>query len=131
MKAHGAPCKAFCWAAAAVLLAAVVTASFGYENKVEKEAAEADAPDTTAAAAVDSVPLPVFKQDSLATGTPAFPDSVPADSLQAGKTQEKPFYKKWWFVAAGGVAVALIAIAFGGGGEAEEDLPGFPDPPDR
>jgi hypothetical protein len=46
---------------------------------------------------------------------------------------EKPVYRKWWVWAATAVAVSLIiALARGdNGSKADEDLPGFPDPPDR
>jgi hypothetical protein len=44
-----------------------------------------------------------------------------------------PLFKKWWFWAFVTTAIALTAVLLGGGEEkkAEEDLPGFPDPPDR
>ena len=62
------------------------------------------------------------------------PGAAADDSLAAGTEETKaPIYRKWWVWALVtiviGVAVALVA---GGTDEkADEDLPDFPDPPDR
>jgi hypothetical protein len=105
---------------------------------VENEPEESDT--LTVEARIDSVPLPIFKQDSLATvpmdsaAVPTeltFSDSAMADTLYV-KKKEKPFYKQWWFIAVvvGVVTATVIAIA-SGGGEDKDDLPEFPDPPDK
>jgi hypothetical protein len=144
MKVHKALWRVLCWTGVIILLNATLTTCFSYEPKVENEPEEADT--TTAKAMVDSVPMPIFKQDSLATTAVedtataliptelAFSDSALADTLYAGeKRQEQPFYKKWWFIAivVGAVTATVIAIASGDQDEAKEDLPGFPDPPDK
>ena len=144
MKSHKALWRVLCWTGAIILLNAALSTCFSYEPKVEDEPAETDT--TAAEARVDTVPMPIFKQDSL--GTAAFEDTaaalVPteltfsdsglADTLYARpQTKKQPFYKKWWFIAivVGAVTATVIAIASGDEGEAKEDLPEFPDPPDR
>jgi hypothetical protein len=123
------------------LLNAAVTTCFSYEPKVSDEPDPADT--LTAEAQVDSVPLPIFKQDSLATSIEdtaavvptelTFSDSAMADTLYVKREEKKPFYKRWWFIAivVGAVTATVIAIASGGDGETKDDLPEFPDPPDR
>ena len=144
MKAYKALWRVICWTGVIILLNAALTTCFSYEPKVEDEPEEADT--TAATAVVDSVAMPIFKQDSLATtaiGDTAaalvptaltFGDSALADTLYARpKKQEQPFYKKWWFIAivVGAVAATVIAIASGGEDEAKKDLSEFPDPPDK
>ncbi len=162
MKAHKAFWRVLCWTGAIILLNAALSTCFSYEPKIEDEPEAADttaararvegepeAAEATAAeakAVIDSVPMPIFKQDSLATTATmdtaaalvptelTFSDSALADTLYAReKKQGQPFYKKWWFIAvvAGAVTATAIAIASGDEGKAKEDLPGFPDPPDK
>ena len=56
------------------------------------------------------------------------------DSLTAeGESGPKPVYKKWWVWAVAAVAVGVLVALAGGGTSStqDEDLPGFPDPPER
>jgi hypothetical protein len=56
------------------------------------------------------------------------------DSLTAeGESGPSPVYKKWWVWALTAVAVgALVALAGGGSSSTQDqDLPEFPDPPER
>ena len=55
------------------------------------------------------------------------------DSLPQGMPHEDvPVYRKWWFWAASIATLILIAVLASGDGEkGREDLPGFPDPPER
>jgi hypothetical protein len=56
------------------------------------------------------------------------------DSLTAeGESGPRPVYKKWWVWAMAAVAAGLLVALAGGGGSsaADEDLPEFPDPPER
>jgi hypothetical protein len=142
MKAYKGLWRALCWTGVIILFNAAVTTCFSYEPKVENEPEQADT--AGAEARVDSVPMPIFKQDSLATAARdtaalvptelTFSDSVLADTLYAKKQKEKqPIYKRWWFIAivVGVVTATVIAIASGGEGEAKDDLPEFPDPPNQ
>jgi hypothetical protein len=145
MKAHRGLWTGLCWTGVMLLLNAALATCFGYEPKIENEPEE---PDTASATAVvDSVAMPIFKQDSLTTTTLedsaaaqiptelTFSDSALADTLYAKKTKkdERPIYKKGWFIAlvGGVIAATIIAIVSGGDGEDKQDLPEFPDPPDR
>jgi len=59
---------------------------------------------------------------------------APDDSLTAeGEGGPKPVYKKWWVWAIAAVAVGVIVALAGGGSSstADENLPEFPDPPER
>ena len=143
MKTYKAWWRVLCWTGVVILFNAAVTTCFSYEPKVENEPEQADT--TTAEAMVDTVPMPIFKQDSLATtaieDTVArvpteltFGDSALVDTLYAKKKKEQqPIYKKWWFIAivVGVVTATVIAIASGGDDEAKDDLPEFPDPPNK
>jgi hypothetical protein len=56
------------------------------------------------------------------------------DSLTAdGESAPKPVYKKWWVWAVAAVAVGVLVALAGGGSSSttDEDLPEFPDPPER
>lgn len=140
MKTHKALWKLLCWTGVVILFNAAVATCFSYEPKVENEPEETDS--LTVEAQIDSVAMPIFKQDSLGTvpGDSSaviptgltFSDSAMADTLYARK-EEKPFYKKRWFIAVvvGVVAATIIAIASGGEDEDKDDLPEFPDPPDK
>lgn len=143
MKAHKALWRVLCWTGVIILLNAGLSTCFSYEPKIEDQPEEADT--TAAEARIDTVPLPIFREDSLATEAPVdtaalvpteltFSDSALADTLYAKpEKREQPFYKRWWFIAVvvGAVAATVIAIASGDQGEDKEDLPEFPDPPDR
>jgi|GEM_PF-2236241 len=151
MKSHKALWRALCWASAILLMNAALTSCLSSEAKVENEPEWQDT--TTVKALVDTVPVPIFKQDSLATtvvkdsaGTGsaedsvmaripralAFGDSALSDTLYVKKGKE-PIYKRWWFLAAlgGAVVATLVAIASGDKDVERQDLPEFPDPPDR
>jgi hypothetical protein len=59
---------------------------------------------------------------------------MPTDSLETGDSRSfRSVTRKWWIWALLTTAVAITAVLVGGGEEkkAEEDLPGFPEPPDR
>jgi hypothetical protein len=59
---------------------------------------------------------------------------TPADSLGSeGETEIKPVYRRWWVWALVTTGIAVLAVLAGGTDEkkVEEDLPGFPDPPNR
>lgn len=143
MKAHAGLWRVLCWTSVILLVNGALTACFSIEPKVEDEVAPADT--AAARAVVDSVPMPIFKEDSLATPAPldstdfevpaglTFSDSVLADTLYAKKKEEQPIYKKWWFLAlVGGVlAATIIAVASGDDGEGRQNLPEFPDPPEK
>ena len=141
MKVHRAFWRVLCWTAVIVLLNAALTTCFGIEPKIENETEPADT--TAAKAAVDSIPLPIFKQDSLTTTSVmdsaaaiptelTFGDSTSADTLYVRKKkQEQPIYKKWWFLAIVGGVVAASLVAISSGDDGREDLPEFPDPPER
>ena len=150
MKVHRGLWRVLCWTGVIVLMNAALATCFSYEPKVENEPEAPDAgeaADTTEAKAmIDSVPMPIFRQDSLATTafpdslTPEIPteltfsDSALGDTLYARKKKEdQPIYKKWWFIGivVGAVTATVIAIASGGDDEGKRDLPGFPDEPDR
>jgi hypothetical protein len=56
------------------------------------------------------------------------------DSLTAGdESGPQPVYKRWWVWAIAAVAVGVLVALAGGGSSstADEDLPEFPDPPER
>lgn len=141
MRAYKAFWRALCWTGVIILFNTAVTTCFSYEPKVENEPEQADT--LAAEAVIDSVSMPIFKEDSLATtaveDTAAlvpteltFSDSALADTLYAKKKKEdQPIYERWWFIAiiVGAVTATVIAIASGGDGEAGDDLPEFPDPP--
>lgn len=141
MKERKALWRVFCWTGIVILFNAAVTTCFSYEPKVSDEPEEADT--LTVEARIDSVPMPIFKQDSLATAIEdtataiptelTFSDSAMADTLYIKKEEKKPFYKRWWFIAVvvGAVTATVIAIVSGVAGETEDDLPDFPDPPAR
>ena len=141
MKAHRALWRMLCWTGVIILLNAAVTTCFSYEPKVSDEPEPADT--MTVEAQMDTVPFPIFKEDSLATSIEdsaavvptelTFSDSAMADTLYVKKAEEKPFYKRWWFIAVvvGVVTATVIAIASGDDGGDKDDLPEFPDPPDR
>jgi len=62
------------------------------------------------------------------------PVYAPDDSLSAeSENGPKPVYKRWWVWAVAAVAVGvLIALAGGSSStKADDDLPDFPDPPER
>ena len=59
---------------------------------------------------------------------------TPADSLGTDGGQNfRSIARKWWIWALVTTAIAITAVLVGGGEEkkVEEDLPGFPDPPNR
>ena len=56
------------------------------------------------------------------------------DSLTAeGESGPRPVYKKWWVWAVAAVAVGVLVALAGGGSSStqDENLPEFPDPPER
>ena len=56
------------------------------------------------------------------------------DSLTAeGESGPRPVYKKWWVWAVAAVAVGVLVALAGGGSSStqDENLPDFPDPPER
>jgi hypothetical protein len=62
------------------------------------------------------------------------PVDAPDDSLTAERESgPKPVYKKWWVWAVAAVAVGVLVALAGGSSSstADEDLPEFPDPPER
>jgi hypothetical protein len=58
---------------------------------------------------------------------------APGDSLpQSGDEGGVPVYRKWWFWAAAiGVLILIAIVASGDEEKGREDLPDFPDPPER
>jgi hypothetical protein len=126
MKSHRALWRVLCWTGVMVFLNAAVSTCLSYEPKVENEPEVADT--VGARAVVDTVPMPIFKQDSL-----TFRDSTFADTLYIRAQEQKPFYKRWWFIAAvaGVVTASIVAILSGSDDEGKQNLPDFPDPPEQ
>jgi hypothetical protein len=133
--------RVFSWAVIVLLLNAALSTCTSYESKVENEP---DPEDTSSVrAVVDSTTLPVFsdslsvagREDTLALPIPTaltFGDSALGDTLYSRKAEGQPIYKKWWVLALVGAIVAATAAILASGDEGDrEDLPGFPDPPQR
>lgn len=63
-----------------------------------------------------------------------FPYGATGDSLMLGAgRQSREVYREWWLWTVAVVVVATTIILYSGGGEdaAKQDLPGFPEPPER
>jgi hypothetical protein len=99
-------------------------------------------PDSLAAepAIADSLAAEPVSADSSSTGPEEleineqiFPYSVLGDSLESDDGPGEPIYKQWWVWAALMTGIAVTAVLVGGGEEEKQDeeLPDFPDPPDR
>jgi hypothetical protein len=70
--------------------------------------------------------------ETLQAGEDPLLFDTPADSPGTGGRRIQPLYKRWWVWALVTTAIAVTAVLVGGDAkEAEEDLPGFPDPPSR
>jgi hypothetical protein len=72
-------------------------------------------------------------QDAIRVADPLLFDT-PTDSLGAGGDADvKPVHKRWWVWALVTTGIAVLAVLAGGGEEDKtpEDLPDFPDPPNR
>ena len=92
--------------------------------------------DACLAQSTDEQPTPDsldVKIENLRTGDDPLLFDTPADSLGTGDRNIQPLHKKWWVWALVTTAIAITAVLVGGGEakETEEDLPGFPDPPNR
>lgn len=75
---------------------------------------------------------PVGPDSTLAPSEAASPFYAPDDTLSAGENGGQPVYKRWWVWALAVVAVGvLVGLAGGGSSTKDEDLPDFPDPPER
>jgi hypothetical protein len=75
-----------------------------------------------------------IETDSLQVGDDLLLFDTPTDSLVTeGGRNIQPFYRKWWVWALVTTAIAVTAVLLENGQEkeTEEDLPGFPDPPNR
>ncbi|MFH1314217.1 MAG: hypothetical protein ABIJ00_13460 [Candidatus Eisenbacteria bacterium] len=62
------------------------------------------------------------------------PVDAPDDSVSAeGGSGSSPVYKRWWVWAIAAVAIGVLVALAGGSSstKADEDLPEFPDPPER
>ena len=71
-------------------------------------------------------------RNTLQAGEDPLLFDTPADSLGTGGRNIQPLYRRWWVWALVTTAIAVTAVLVGGDAkEAEEDLPGFPDPPSR
>jgi hypothetical protein len=111
------PFRAFCWFCVVLALS---TCAY--------EACLAQVPEDEAVP--DSLDIEV---QNLNTGEDPLLLDTPADTPGEEGRNIQPLYRKWWVWALVTTAIAVTAVLVGGGDakETEEDLPGFPDPPNR
>ena len=78
-------------------------------------------------------PVQSVIRDPDADPEPRLVDAEDDSLTAAGETGPKPVYKRWWVWAIAAVAVGVLVALAGGGSSstADEDLPEFPDPPER
>jgi hypothetical protein len=85
--------------------------------------------------ATDTVADSVLAEDRLLEpNQDIFPYTVSEDSLIVGAGPEsRAVYREWWLWTVAVVVVATTIILYSGGDEHDEDqdLPGFPEPPER
>lgn len=111
------PFKALCW-----LCVGLALSTCTYETCLAQTTGEEATPDSIRG-----------EIKALQTGEDLLLFDTPADSLGTGDRNIQPLHKKWWVWALVTTAIAITAVLVGGGEakETEEDLPGFPDPPNR
>ena len=117
MSTNGKPFKALCW-----LCIGLALSTCAYDTCLAQSPEEGVTPDSLE---VDAEGLRVGEEILLI--------DTPADSVGTDSRDIQPFHKKWWVWALVTTAIAVTAVLVGGGEEkkTEEDLPDFPDPPDR
>lgn len=111
------PFKVLCW-----LCVGLALSTCTYEACLAQSPEEEATPDSLG-----------VEIESLQAGEGLLLFDTPADSLGTGGRNIQPLYRKWWVWALVTTALAVTAVLVGGGDpkQTEEDLPGFPDPPNR
>jgi hypothetical protein len=109
--------KALCW-----LCIGLALSTCTYDACLAQSPEEEATPDSLGVEAED-----------LRVGEDLLLVDTPADSLETHNPSIQPLHKKWWVWALVTTAIAVTAVLVGGGEakDTEEDLPGFPDPPNR
>ncbi len=117
MMSNDKPFKALCW-----LCVGLALSTCTYDACLAQGTGEEVTPDSLG---VETGHLQTV-EDGLLFDTPA-------DSLGTGDGNIQPLYEKWWVWALVTTAIAVTAVLVGGGKKTVpgEDLPGFPDPPNR
>jgi len=117
MLIHGMPFKALCW-----LCVGLALSTCAYDACLAQSPEEDAIPDS----------LDVEAED-LQAGQEELLVDTPADTLGSDGRDIQPLHRKWWVWALVTTAIAVTAVLVGGGEEkeTEENLPDFPDPPDR
>jgi hypothetical protein len=117
--------KAKCW-----LCVGLALSTCTYEVCLAQPADQKTPPDSLNGAvepSVEEIMHTLVNEDAALVDAPV--DTLGSDV----DTRVQPVYRKWWAWALVTTGIAVIAV-LAGGGEAkktEEDLPGFPDPPNR
>jgi hypothetical protein len=116
---------AMCW-----LCVGLALSTCTYEVCLAQPADQKTPPDSlggTVEPSLEEIMHTLVNEDAVLVDTPI--DSLGSD----GDKSVQPVYRKWWVWALVTTGIAVLAV-LAGGGEAkktEEDLPGFPDPPNR
>jgi hypothetical protein len=117
MLTYGTSFKVLCW-----LCIGLALSTCAYDACLAQSPEEGVTPDSLDGGAED-----------LRVGEEVLLVDTPADTVSSTGQNIQPFHKKWWVWAIVTTAIAVTAVLVGGGEEkkTEEDLPDFPDPPDR
>ena len=118
----------------AVCLICIALAAHAYTHEICVALSFGDTPaadSTDVQALVDSTAAESRASEMTHVELPFSAESDPL--MQANLSKGQPIYRKWWFWAVCTAAATTAAILLTAGEEkqAEEDLPGFPDPPER
>jgi hypothetical protein len=89
--------------------------------------AQAAARNSTQGSAQSSIPARLSVPTEI-EDTPEIPEAGMGADAQGKQT---PVYRTWWFWATVGGAIATVAVLALIGGDSDEGLPDFPDPPDE